>query len=89
MPEFLLELYMSRADCDALAVEATRARAAAEQQSRNGTPVRYLRSLFIPEEEICFQLYEAACADAVRDAARLAALRYEKLLEVVTEPAVG
>lgn len=88
MPKFLLELYMPRSDDHAVAAGAIRGQAGAEGMTRNGTPVRYVGSLYIPEEETCFQLYEAACARHVRDAAGLAALRYVNVLEAVTEPPV-
>lgn len=83
MAEFLIELYASRTD--ALAVEhgAARARLAAEQLTREGTPVRYVRSIFVPDDETCFVLCEAASADAVREIARRAALTIERVSEAV------
>jgi hypothetical protein len=77
MPEFLVELYVSRADAAAVERRAARARLAAEQLSREGTPVRYLRSVFVPEDETCFFLYEAASAEEVEEAARRASLRFD------------
>ena len=77
MPEFLVELYVSRADTAAVERRAARARLAAEELSREGTPVRYLRSLFVPEDETCFFLYEAARAEDVEEAARRASLRFD------------
>jgi hypothetical protein len=50
-----------------------------------GTPVRYLRSIFVPEDEICFLLYEAGSADAVREAALRARLPVERVAAVITE----
>jgi uncharacterized protein DUF4242 len=84
--EFLVELYVSRTDGAAVERGADRARLAAEQLSREGTPVRYLRSLFVPEDETCFYLYEATSAEAVRSAAERAALRFERVAEAVTQP---
>lgn len=88
MAEFLVELYVSRTDSGAVASDAARARLAAEELTREGTPVRYLRSIFVPEDETCFSLYEAASADDVREVARRAALRFEHVAEVLT-PARG
>jgi hypothetical protein len=85
VPEFLAELYLSRTDDAALADGAARARRAAEELSRQGVEVRYLHAVFVPEEETCFLLYHADSADAVRQAARLADLRLERLSEARTE----
>ena len=53
------------------------ARRAAEELARDGSFVRYLPSLYAPEDEICFYLFEAASADAVRDAAFRAGFAFE------------
>jgi Protein of unknown function (DUF4242) len=82
VPEFLIELYISRTDAAGAERDAKRARLAAEQVSRAGTPVRYLRSLFLPLDETCLLLYEAASADAVRMAAQRAALSFDRVTEV-------
>jgi hypothetical protein len=84
--EFLVEFYVSRADGDAVGRGAERARLAAEELSGAGTPVRYLRSIFVPEDETCFYLYQADSADVVREAAERAALPFERVAETVTEP---
>lgn len=85
MSEFLLELYVSRTDRKAVGAGAERARRAAEQLTREGTPVGYVRALFLPEEEICFYLYEATSADDVREAARRAVLPFERVVATVSE----
>ena len=84
MAEFLVELYVSRSDLLAAEKSAERARLAAEELTREGTPVRCLRSIFVPDEETCFALYEAVTADAVHEVARRAALRFEHVAEAVT-----
>jgi len=86
MAEFLVELYVSRSDGGAFERGAERARLAAEELTREGTPLRYLRSILLPEDETCFYLYEAASADAVREAARRAALSFERVAEAIAEP---
>ncbi len=86
MAEFLLELYTSRAEPGAVEAVAERARQAAEQLSCEGTRVRFLRAMFVPEEETCFYLYEAGSADDVREAARRAELPAESVVEAISEP---
>jgi hypothetical protein len=81
--EFLVELYVSRVDAVGVAGRAVRTRLAAEQLTREGTPVRYLRSIFVPEDETCFFLCEAASVEAVREAVQRADLRFERIAEAV------
>ncbi len=86
MAEFLVELYVSREHTRAVEAGARRAEAAAKELTREGTPVRYLRSIFVPEDETCFYLYEADSGDAVREAARRAGLPFDRIAEAVAEP---
>jgi Protein of unknown function (DUF4242) len=83
MAEYLLELYVSRGDSCAVASGAERARAAAEELTEEGTPVRYMRAIFVPEDETCFFLYEAGSVEAVREAARRAGLGSERVTEAL------
>lgn len=76
MPEFLLELYLSR---DASVDTSVRsAQLAAEKMTREGRPVRCVRSIFVPDDETCFLLYEAALAEDVEEAARQASLSFDR-----------
>jgi hypothetical protein len=42
--------------------------------------VRFVRAVFVPEDEMCFYLYEAASAEQVREAARRAELPHESVV---------
>ncbi len=79
MAEFLVELYVSRVDPEAVDRGTVRARSSAEMLTSEGIPVRFLRSIFVPEDETCFLLYEAGSADDVREAARRADLQFERV----------
>ena len=83
MAEFLVEFYLSRTDRAATQAGADRACLAAEELTRRGTPVRYLSSIFVPEDETCFHLFEAISADAVREVAQRAELSFERVLEAI------
>jgi Protein of unknown function (DUF4242) len=83
--EFLLECYVSRTDGRALARREERARVAAEELTREGTPIRVLRSIFVPDDETCFYLYEAETVEAVREAARRAALPSQRIAEAISD----
>ena len=84
MAEYLVELFVPRTDPLAVPAGIGRARLAADELTRAGTAVRYLRSTFVPEDEICFLLFEAACAQDVRDVAHGAELPVERISEAVT-----
>ena len=81
MAEFLVELYVPRADRAGAEAAAARAQRAAEKLTGEGTTVRYLRSIFVPEDETCFLLCEAASVEAVLETVRRADLRFERIVE--------
>jgi len=83
--EFVLELYVARTDVAAMNSAARRARLAADELTGEGMTVRYVRSIFVAEDEVCFLLFEAASAEAVRTAAGRAGLPCGQLAEVVAE----
>lgn len=87
MPEFLLELYVSRSGRGAVIDGAGRAGLAAQRLRRDGASVNYLRSIFVPDDETCFLVYEARSADDVRRAASLAGLPADHVLEVLESDA--
>jgi hypothetical protein len=89
MPEFLLETYASRTNPDAVDAGAERARQAAEKLSAEGTAVLFLRMMFLPEEETCFYLYQAASADDVREAAKRAGLPTDNIVEAISDQKVA
>lgn len=76
MAEFLVELYLARPEGDAI---AELARTAAEAVARSGGPVRYLSSIFVPEDETFFLLYEANTLEDVRQAVARAGLEFERI----------
>jgi Nickel responsive protein SCO4226-like len=84
MAEFLVELYVPGTDVAAAGCGAKSARLAAEELSREGTEVTYLQSIFVPEDETCFFLYEAAAAEDVEEAARRASIPFERIAEALT-----
>jgi hypothetical protein len=84
MPQYLVELYVARRS--PVPLEAVRrARASASAMSRDGLQVRYLRSIFVPEDEICFLLFEAASPELVGEAGRRAALDDYRIVRAIGE----
>jgi hypothetical protein len=83
MPVYLVERFLRDVTSDQLGGFALLARRAAEDASREGTPIRYLRSTFVPGEKRCFCLYDAVSAAAVRRANERAELPFERVIEAV------
>ena len=81
MAEFLVEMYVSRAN-------GSRVQLAADALTRAGTALRCVRTIFVPEDETSFLLLEAASVDDVRDAARNADITLARVSEAVTSPIV-
>jgi Protein of unknown function (DUF4242) len=78
--EFLVESYVAQPDWLVFERKAERCQLAAEELTREGTPVRFLRSIFVPEDETCLFLYEAASAAAVCEAVRRASLPFDRVV---------
>jgi hypothetical protein len=83
MHSYFAEAYVARRRANDLRAHERRARAAAKELTREGTPIRFLRSIFVPSDEICFYVFEAISADAVGAACDRAALRFERVVEAV------
>lgn len=82
MPSYLIESYASGSPA-VLADARGRARRTAEL----GAGIRYLRTTFIPRDEIVLHFFEAPSLDALDVAGRLAALPFERIVEAVDETA--
>jgi hypothetical protein len=83
VPSFLAESYLPRPRASGVRERERRAREAARELTRHGTPVRFVRSIFVPEDEICFFVFDAISADAVEATCARAALRFERVVEAV------
>ena len=69
MPSYLVETYLARGNTAECGDRWRRATSAAEELTREGTRVRFDRTIYVPEDEICFFVVEAPSG---RDAARAA-----------------
>ena len=81
---FLLEMYASRGELSHGVPRSADISQVAEQLTREGTPVRLVRSIVVPDEETCFYLFQAQTADAVREAAARAGLRFDRVVQATT-----
>jgi uncharacterized protein DUF4242 len=89
MPSYCLELYLPRGSLARVEAAADQARLAAQELSRSGVPIRYVRTTFLEEDETCFQLFEADSADDVAEAARRAGLQSGRIMLAVEAAAAG
>lgn len=83
MPSYLVESYVPRSRAEEVPLAARRARAVAEQLTREGTPVRYVRTTFLPDDETCFHIFEAPSNEAVEEVGRRAALGRARIVTAV------
>jgi Protein of unknown function (DUF4242) len=82
---YTVELSLPHAGWADVQEAAARARAVSEQMWREGEQVRFLRSIFVPEDDACFFLYEGPSAQSVKTAAlraRLGVRRVEAALRL-------
>jgi len=73
VPSYLVETYLPRGRAAERAARDRRARSAAAELTQGATRVRFDRSIHVPDDEICFFVFDAPSG---RDAA-LAAQRAE------------
>jgi hypothetical protein len=76
---YLVELTPSEGGFDDIQAIGARSRAASKELSRDGTVVRFLRSVFVPEDGTCLLIFEAASGEAVTEACRRAAIVAERI----------
>jgi len=81
--EFLVEVYATREAATAVPGSEEVA-AAAEQLTREGRHVQLVRSIFVPEDETCFYIFQAQAGDDVREAATRAGLRFDHVRKAVS-----
>jgi hypothetical protein len=80
---FLVEMYVPRLRAGQVDEAAARAGAAAAAMRRTGSDVRHLRVIFVPGDETCFHIFEAASAEHVWEAGRHAGLAFDRVAEAV------
>jgi hypothetical protein len=87
MPSYLIETYLARGDAEELAARGRRACSAADELTREQTPVSFEQSIHLPKDELCFFVFNApTCGDAAR-AAQRAGLDALRIVEAVSSSA--
>jgi hypothetical protein len=83
MAVYMVERDLPGITTDGLAGAQKAAIASAQKSTTSGTPVRYIRSTFVPGEARCMCLFEASTADAVRDVNESAGLPFTRIVEAL------
>ncbi|MGZ4358676.1 MAG: hypothetical protein ACXVZO_07830 [Gaiellaceae bacterium] len=78
---YLAEVYTPRRELERLDEKTESIRAAAKALAREGVPIRHLQAVFVPEEETCFHLFDAASAETVERALSKAGVESERISE--------
>jgi hypothetical protein len=81
---FVIESYLSRDYPEELEAASRRLRASVEARTPGGDPIRYLRSVFVPDDEVCFHFVEAPSEEVVATIVARAAISPERIVEART-----
>jgi hypothetical protein len=84
MPNYLVETYLSRGLAGERASREQRARSAAEQLAEEGKRVHFDRSIYVPEDEICFFVFDAPSGRDAALAAQQAELDPIRVVEALS-----
>jgi hypothetical protein len=79
MPNYVVERYRSRSDPDSLRAMADRLAAGARSEASHGH-IRYVHTIFVPEDETCLHLFEADSEAEVRAVARQAGIDIDRIV---------
>jgi Nickel responsive protein SCO4226-like len=83
MQNYLVEVYLPRSRAHEARATGRRARAAAEALAQESVPIRYVRTTYLPDDETCFHVFEAASTEVVEKARRRAELGRARVVPAV------
>ena len=89
MPSYLVETYLARGRAGERAARERRASSAAEELTKGTSRVRFDRSIYVPEDEICFFVFDAPSGRDAALAAERASLSPIRIVKAISSPAVG
>jgi hypothetical protein len=84
MPSFLVETYLARGGAGERTTRERRARSAAEELTREGTRVRFDRLIHLPEDQICYFVFDAPSGHDAAVAAERARLEPVRVVEAIS-----
>jgi hypothetical protein len=84
MPSYLVETFLPRGGAGERTAREGRARSAAEELTREGTRVRFDHTIHVPEDEICFFVFDASTGREAALVAERAELDPLRVVEAVS-----
>ena len=84
MPSYLVETFLASAHAGERGRRERQAHSAAEELSKRGTPVRFDSSIHVPEDEICFFVFDAPSGPDAAATAQHAGLQPFRVVEVAS-----
>ena len=84
MTQFLVEVFTPRASAGKLAAAERRVMAAANQRPGADGDLRFVRATYIPEDEICFFVFDAPSGREAALVAQRAGLEPIRVVEAVS-----
>ena len=84
MPSYLVETYLARGRAGERLARERRARSAAKELTKGTSRVRFERSIYVPEDEICFFAFDAPSSRDVVLVAQRAELEPIRVVEVIS-----
>lgn len=77
---FLAELYLPSTDVQGHRTASRKAERAAAELARGGADIRYVRSVFVPGDEMCLLLFEADSEQTVALVGATAGLSFDRVV---------
>jgi hypothetical protein len=84
VPSYLIETFLARGRAGELSARERQAHSAAEELTQETIRVRFDRSIHVPEDEICFFVFDAPSRKEAALAARRAGLDPIRVVEAVS-----
>jgi hypothetical protein len=84
VPSYLVETYLARGDAGGRAARERRSRSVAAELTSQGMPVRFDRTIHVPQDEICFFVFDAPSGSDAALAAQRAELEPLRVVEAVS-----
>ena len=80
MQVYMVERSLKGIPMNDLAAAQKRAISTGEEMTKAGTPVRYIRSTFVPDSGSCMCLFEAADAEQVKQLNQRASIPFDRVV---------
>jgi hypothetical protein len=87
VPSYLVETYLARGLAGERVSREQRARSAAEELTQESARVRFARSIHVPEDEICFFVFDAPSGLVAALVAHRAGLDALRIVQAVSSEA--